>query len=98
VKEVQIDVEMELPADEIQAGDRDFARQAMERMRDHADAVAREQGCTLRTDRLPEFNVMRAMTPGRPLQAAEEVILIASRWWVDAPDSFDPARAAANSR
>lgn len=98
MKEAQIDVEMELDADEYQAADPDFPRRAMERMRDHASAVAAEQGATLRTDRLPEFNIMRAMTPNRPLAASREVILVASRWWVDAPDTFDPARAAANSR
>lgn len=98
MKTAQIDVEIEMDADEIQIGDRNFARQVMERMRDKADAEARAVGGTLRTDVIPEFNTMRAMRPGTSFEQAREVVLCASRWTVDVPESFDPERAAALSR
>lgn len=98
MRTAQIDVEIEFDADEHQIGDRDFPRQVMERMREKADAEATAAGGRLRTDVLPEFNTMRAMRPGTSFAEAREVVLCASRWTVDVPESFDPARAAAASR
>lgn len=93
-KEAQIDVEMEVPVNDYLVGDEAFARGLIEKMREKADAEARLAGGTLRTDRLPELNTMRATSP----IFGGDLLLVASRWWVEVPESFDPGRASAASR
>lgn len=94
MKQQQIDVEIEIPVNDYLVGDENFARQIIERMREKADAEVSAAGGRLRTDRLPDINTMRATSP----IYGGDLLLVASRWWADMPESFDPARASAESR
>jgi hypothetical protein len=71
-----------------------LAADVVERCRVKAEQVAREVGGRLRLDRPPEFYIRR----GSDLVEGGDYLLVASRWTVDVPNSFDPERAAALSR
>lgn len=99
MRDVQIDIEMEIHASDWQVErsvhDRnEFSRQAIEKMREKAREEAERAGGYLRVDRTPEFDSRQV---GHPVLGVD-LILVASRWWCVMPDSFDPARAAAATR
>jgi hypothetical protein len=93
MKDVQIDVELHEPIghllDEITTTQAKNALSAeiVEKSRTVADQTAREVGGRVRTDRLPEWNTARKAS----LLLGGDYLLVASRWWVTVPDSFDPA-------
>lgn len=99
MRDVQIDIEMEIHASDWQVErsvhDRnEFSRQAIEKMRNAAAVEAELAGGYLRTDRMPEFDSRQV---GHPVLGID-LIVVASRWWCVMPESFDPERAAAASR
>ena len=85
--DVRLEVRVPQDVDET-GGDPAFWRQAIERMREKADEMASATGGALRTDRPPEMLSKRAshaLVPGA-------WILMATRWHVDVPESFDADR------
>lgn len=94
MKDVQIDVHLEIPrgeiADEIYTTeDKDaLAAEIVERVREHAVVVARNVGGTVRTDRKPEFYIRR----GTHVLSGGDWLLVASRWWVTVPNWFEPTQ------
>ena len=85
--DVHLEVRVPDQVDET-GGDPEFWRQAIERMREKADEMATAGGGRLRTDRAPEMLSKRAshmLVPGA-------WILMATRWHVDVPESFDADR------
>lgn len=92
MKDVQMDVHLEVPRGELldiitSTKDKDaLAAALVERVRDHADKVARGVGGTVRTDRIPEFYIRR----GAHVTDGGDWLLVASRWWVTVPNWFDP--------
>ena len=80
MKDVFIDVTLEVPVAQL-ARLRDPTRELYESMRTKADALCRENGARLRTDRAPEVRVQEAHHP-----LLGDMTLIASRWAVVAPD------------
>jgi|1185.fasta_scaffold24198_2 hypothetical protein len=96
MKDVQIDVHLEVPRGEllddvVSTETRDkLAADIVERLRDHADQVVRRVGGQLRTDRQPEFYLRR----GSHFTEGGDWLLVASRWWVTVPNWFDPKTMA----
>lgn len=90
MREALIDVTLDVQVDDDLAAlaDPTFHRQAMERMRDKADAAARMAGGHLRTDRMPEIMVPKVVSPTSPLMKHQQYVLFASRWHVEVPDGF----------
>ena len=87
MREAQLDVTLEIQVmdDVAVMGDTDFWRGAMEKMREEADRLAATvPGARLRTDRPPEI-ISRL---GSHNLLLGEWVLVASRWWVDVPESF----------
>jgi hypothetical protein len=84
-----IDVLLELNPAAV-ARSRDSARYVLELSRDVADQKCRVANAELRTDRRPEILTSKAVDPLTGL----DVILVASRWAVVAPDSVVPGVAA----
>lgn len=100
MKIVRIDVE--LPVEKGEIADHLYTTEAknrlsaalVERVRGKADEEARAVGGRLLTDSLPEFYLRR----GSHVVFGGDYLLVASRWKVEVPESFDPKRAAAASR
>jgi len=94
VKQQQIDVMLEIPMgeDDIeQARREEFWREGMEYMRELADQKARAVGGHVVTDRPPEILEPRYADRASALYVggSQHVLLWASRWWVEVPESFD---------
>jgi hypothetical protein len=82
VRDLFVDVRLEVPTRELLALGEDGPRQVVERMRDSADRLCAEQGARLRTDRAPELLVNDAIHP-----LLGDMTLFASRWPVVAPET-----------
>lgn len=86
MKPQQVDVLLELPlqeANQLRLRGR-LTEDLIERMRITADQSAREVGGRLRTDRVPEFTISEGSSP-----LLGDMLLAASRWWVEVPEGFD---------
>lgn len=85
MKDVFVDVTAEILLSEL-ARVIDPDREVYELLRQKADAACAENGARLRTDRAPEVHVKRAQH-----YLGWDVLLVASRWAVVAPDSLAAA-------
>lgn len=100
VKPAQIDVELEIPYGEIldqigtTADKNVVATIVVERCRHEALRLAEEAGGSLNMARPPEFYIRR----GSHVTFGGDFMLVASRWWCEMPNDFDPQRAAAMTR
>jgi hypothetical protein len=100
VKEAKIDVEVAINeaglVENLYTTERkeELSAELVEKCRVKAEAEVRLVGGRLRTDRMPEFYIRR----GSDLVEGGDYLLVASRWHVDVPNSFDPQHAAARSR
>lgn len=100
MKIVKIDIEQELPAGEFLDGFRSTqektiaSKAIINQAREKADQEARLVGGRVRVDMKPEFYIRR----GSHVLLGGDLMLVASRWSVEVPDSFDPHTAASASR
>lgn len=81
MRDVFMDVLLEIPTADL-AGHDDPTRYLYEQMRRKADETCEENGARLRTDRAPEVIVRQ----GRHPLLGVDMVLIASRWAVVAPE------------
>lgn len=64
-----------------------LSAEIVEKSRMTADQMARAVGGWVRTDRMPEWNIARKAS----VLLGGDFLLVASRWWCEVPDDFDPA-------
>lgn len=81
MRDVFVDVLLEIPAADL-AGQNDPTHYLYEQMRRKADQTCDENGARLRTDRTPEVVVRQ----GRHPLLGVDMVLVASRWAVIAPE------------
>ena len=86
MRDVFVDVLLEVPLSDL-AGVEDPTKHLYDRMRESADELCAEQGAKLRTDRAPEVHVREGRHPLLGL----DMLLVASRWAVVAPERFAAA-------
>ncbi len=89
MKEAQVSVLFEIPLSDDEKrhlNDPEFWRQGMEAMRRQADMLAAQKGGHVVTDRKPSFT--KPQVAAHPI-LGNTVLLWASRWWVEVPDSVD---------
>lgn len=81
MQDIYIDVLLEVPIADLQH-QADPTAYLYERMRSRADEMCAENGASLRTDRAPEVVVREGRHPLLHL----DMVLVASRWAVVAPE------------
>ena len=64
-----------------------LSTEIVEKSRQSADMMARSVGGRVVTDRAPEWHIARKAS----LLLGGDLLLVASRWWCEVPDDFDPA-------
>lgn len=86
MKEQVLDLTLDLPVAEVERmGDRS-GEEILNRMRYEADRRAETAGGRVIETRLPEIIVRQ----GRSALLGD-MVLVGTRWWLEVPDSFDPA-------
>lgn len=85
--EIAVTLEVPLGDDIEQATTEWFWRSTMERMRTEAERVCAGVQGRVMTDRMPTILQPRI---GEHPTFGGDWMLIASRWWVEVPDSFEP--------
>lgn len=94
MKAVQLDVQLEISMEQARrmaANHGTIGPEIIEASRARAEQLVREAGITayLRTDRVPEFVISEAQS-----LLVGDVLLVASRWWAEVPESFQPDTAS----
>ena len=87
MRDAFVDVTTEVPLAEL-ATVRDPSGLVLETMRETADKLCDESGARLRTARAPEVHVSRGIEKA----TGTEVLLCASRWAVEVPESVEVGR------
>jgi hypothetical protein len=82
VKDMFLDVQAEIPMHEVESFGPAAGQHIIEMLRRSADELCDRDGARLRTDRMPEIIIKRAMHP-----LTGDVLLVASRWATVAPES-----------
>ncbi len=90
MRAVQLDVQLEIPladAHRLAANRGSIGPEIIDMSRERAEQLVRSAGVTayLRTDRVPEFVLAEAQSP-----LVGDVLIVASRWWAEVPESFQP--------
>lgn len=88
MRDAFVDVTFEIPLSEL-AIVRDPTSFVLEQMRISADHLCDESKARLRTDRAPEVHVSQAVE----VKTGKPMVLCASRWSVELPESVEVARA-----
>ncbi len=86
MKEQILDLTLDLPVAEVERLGDHSGDEILRRLRYEADRRAREAGGWVIETRLPELVVRQ----GRSALLGD-MVLVGSRWWLEVPDSFDPA-------
>lgn len=81
MQDIFIDVLLEIPTADL-AQEQDPTKGLYDRMREAADTECAKAGATLRTDRAPEVHIRQGRHPLLGL----DMVLVASRWAVVAPE------------
>lgn len=94
MRAVQIDVQLEIrlaEAHRMAINHGSIGPEVIEASRERAEQLVRSAGVTayLRTDRVPEFVLAEAQSP-----LVGDVLIVASRWWAEVPESFQPDTCA----
>lgn len=86
MKEQVLDLTLDLPTAEVERMGEHSGKEILNRLRYEADRRAAEVGGHVIETRLPEIIVRQGQSP-----ILGDMTLIGTRWWLEVPDSFDPA-------